>query len=51
MEFKDVITDPAHFRELRAPPPCVAETIAIVDPALRTQPSACRVVICGGETS
>ena len=33
MEFKDVITDPAQFRELMGepPPPCVAKTIAILD--------------------
>ena len=33
MQFKDVITDPAQFRELMGepPPPCVAKTIAILD--------------------
>ena len=33
MQFKDVITDPAQFRELMGepPPPCVAKTIAIMD--------------------
>jgi predicted pyridoxine 5'-phosphate oxidase superfamily flavin-nucleotide-binding protein len=33
MQFKDVITDPAQFREVMGepPPPCVAKTIAIVD--------------------
>jgi uncharacterized protein len=33
MQFKDVVTDPAQFREVMGepPPPCVAKTIAIVD--------------------
>ena len=33
MEFKDVLTDPAEFRELMGepPPPCVAKTMAIAD--------------------
>ena len=33
MQFKDVVTDPAQFRELMGepPPPCVAKTIAIMD--------------------
>ena len=32
MQFKDVVTDPAQFRELMGepPPPCVAKTIAIM---------------------
>jgi hypothetical protein len=33
MQFKDVVTDRAQFRELMGepPPPCVAKTIAIMD--------------------
>ena len=33
MQFRDVVTDPAQFRELMGepPPPCVAKTIAIMD--------------------
>ena len=33
MQFKDVVTDPAQFRELMGepPPPCVAKTITIMD--------------------
>ena len=33
MEFKDVLTDPAQFRELMGepPPPCVAKTMAMAD--------------------
>ena len=33
MDFKDVVTDPAQFRDLMGepPPPCVAKTIAIAD--------------------
>jgi PPOX class probable FMN-dependent enzyme len=38
MQFNDVVTDPAHFRELMGepPPPCVAKTISIVDRHCRT---------------
>ena len=33
MQFTDVITDPAQFRELMGepPPPCVAKTLATLD--------------------
>ena len=48
MEFKDVITDPAQCRELRAPPPCVAKTIAIMAANAAERLS---VVFCEGETS
>ncbi len=33
MQFKDVVTDPAEFRELMGtpPPPCVAKTLSLLD--------------------
>jgi hypothetical protein len=31
MEFEDVVTNPARFRELMGEPPCVDKTIAIAD--------------------
>jgi PPOX class probable FMN-dependent enzyme len=38
MQFKDIITDPAQFRELMGEPPpaCVAKTIALLDRHCRT---------------